>query len=112
MIAATTAAMIEGYAIVAYKGTAQGETFDEFLRSAESLGANAILNTCYDDALDVDTLFHGAAVVIGPIPETMHRLTAGASIFAGDQQSERTLACLSQVGGFSRGNHGLPGYKF
>lgn len=51
-----------------YKGTAQGESFDELLKSAEALGANAVLNTCYDDALDVDTLFHGAAVVIRSIP--------------------------------------------
>ncbi|MGH9401512.1 MAG: hypothetical protein ACRD2P_05325 [Terriglobia bacterium] len=63
----TTASTIEGYHISAYKGSAQGETFDELQHNAEALGANAILNTCYDDALDVDTLFHGAAVVIEPI---------------------------------------------
>lgn len=39
---------------------------DFLLKSAEALGANAILNTCFDDALDVDTLFHGTAVVIQP----------------------------------------------
>ena len=53
---------------MAYKGMAQGATFDELLKSAESLGANAILNTCYDNELDIDTLFHGAAVLVGPVP--------------------------------------------
>lgn len=67
MIAVTTTSAIEGYRITAYKGSAQGLTFDELLRHAEALGANAILNTCYDDALDVETLFHGAAVVIEPL---------------------------------------------
>ena len=67
MIAVTTETRLEGYEIAAYKGTAQGATFDDLLRHAEALGANAILNTCYDDALDVETLFHGAAVVIEPV---------------------------------------------
>ena len=67
MIAVTTETRLEGYQIAAYKGTAQGATFDDLLRHAEALGANAILNTCYDDALDVETLFHGAAVVIEPL---------------------------------------------
>ncbi|SPE33541.1 hypothetical protein SBA2_80056 [Acidobacteriia bacterium SbA2] len=31
------------------------------------MGANAIIGTCYDNALDVETLFHGAAVIIEPI---------------------------------------------
>jgi uncharacterized protein YbjQ (UPF0145 family) len=64
MIAVTTETRLEGYQIAAYKGTAQGATFADLLRHTEALGANAILNTCYDDALDVETLFHGAAVVI------------------------------------------------
>jgi uncharacterized protein YbjQ (UPF0145 family) len=64
MIVVTTETQVEGYQIAAYKGTTQGATFDDLLRNAEALGANAILNTCYDDALDVETLFHGAAVVI------------------------------------------------
>jgi uncharacterized protein YbjQ (UPF0145 family) len=68
MIATSTASRIGGYYIAAYKGTAQGESFNELLKSAKALGANAILNTCFDDALDVDTLFHGAAVVIERIP--------------------------------------------
>ena len=46
MIAVTTETRLEGYQIVAYKGTAQGETFADLLRHAEALGANAILNTC------------------------------------------------------------------
>jgi len=67
MIAVTTETRLEGYEIVAYKGTAQGATFADLLRHAEALEANAILNTCYDDALDLETLFHGAAVVIEPV---------------------------------------------
>lgn len=67
MIAVTTASRIEGYQVRAYKRTAQGATFEELMRSAESLRANAVLNTCYDNALDVDTLFHSTAVVIEPI---------------------------------------------
>lgn len=67
MIAVTTASTIESYQVMAYKGIAQGASFEELLRNAESLGANAVLNTCYDDALDIDTLFHGSAVVIEPI---------------------------------------------
>ena len=53
MIAVTTASTIEGYQVMAYKGTAQG--------------ANAVFDTCYDDALGIDTLYHGAAVVIEPV---------------------------------------------
>ncbi|HEV2419980.1 MAG TPA: hypothetical protein VGX94_19460 [Terriglobia bacterium] len=67
MIAVTAAPTLEGYQVVVYKGVARSETFEELQRNAESLGANAILNICYDGALDVDTLFHGAAVVIRPI---------------------------------------------
>jgi uncharacterized protein YbjQ (UPF0145 family) len=81
MMMTTTASRIEGHHIVAYKGTAQGDTFEELLKSAEALGANAILNTCFDDALDVDTLFHGAAVVIEPIQALTSLLsTAGRTI--------------------------------
>jgi hypothetical protein len=32
------------------------------LRDAEPLGANAVLNTCFDAALDIETLYHRAAV--------------------------------------------------
>lgn len=57
MIAVATArTRIEGYCISAYRGTAQGETFAGLLRNAETLGANAVLNTCFDDALDIETL--------------------------------------------------------
>src|SRR5215831_7495984 len=45
------------------RGVAQGETYPALLRDAEALGANAVLNTCFDDALDVETLYHGPAVV-------------------------------------------------
>jgi uncharacterized protein YbjQ (UPF0145 family) len=88
MIATTTASRIGGYHIAAYKGTAQGESFDELLKSAQALGANAILNTCFDGALDVDTLFHGAAVVIEPIP--LPHLLSGSAGFAPIQSAETT----------------------
>ena len=58
MIAVTTGSAIEGYRISQYKRTAQGATFDELLRHATTLGANAVLNACYDDALDIETLYH------------------------------------------------------
>ena len=78
MIVVTTETRLDGYQIAAYKGTAQGATFADLLRHAEALGANAILNTCYDDALDVETLFHGAAVVIEPVaPRRPAQLLAG-----------------------------------
>jgi uncharacterized protein YbjQ (UPF0145 family) len=44
--------------------SARGETFAALLRDAEALGASAVLNTRLDDALDVETLYHGAAVLI------------------------------------------------
>ena len=64
---ATTRAHIEGYSITAYRGTAKGATFAELLQNAKALYANAVLNVCFDDALDVDTLYHGAAVLIKPV---------------------------------------------
>jgi hypothetical protein len=64
VLLASTEERIEGYAIAAYKGILQGQTWNELLRQAEALGANAILNTCFDDALDVDTLFHSRGVVV------------------------------------------------
>jgi uncharacterized protein YbjQ (UPF0145 family) len=67
VIGVTTGWEIEGYRISEYKGTAQGATFEELLRHAATLGANAILNACYDDALDIETLYHGSAVVVDPI---------------------------------------------
>ena len=76
---ATTQAHLDGYFITAYKGVAQGETYLALLRDAEALGANAVLNTCFDDALDVDTLFHGAAVVIEPILMTVEFAIAGGA---------------------------------
>ena len=66
MVAVTIASNVQGFRITGYKGTACGATFDELLQHAESMGANAIISTCYDNALDVETLFHGAAVVIEP----------------------------------------------
>jgi uncharacterized protein YbjQ (UPF0145 family) len=67
MVLASTASNIDGYRIVAYKGLVHGQTWDELLRHAEAMGANATLNTCFDNAIDVDTLFHGAGVVIEPL---------------------------------------------
>jgi len=67
MVAVTIDSSFLGYRITGYKGTACGATFDELLKQAETMGANAIIRTCYDNALDVETLFHGAAVVIEPI---------------------------------------------
>ena len=67
MLAVTINSNVEGFRITGYKGTASGATYDELLHHAESMGANAIIGTCYDNALDVETLFHGAAVVIEPI---------------------------------------------
>jgi uncharacterized protein YbjQ (UPF0145 family) len=90
VIAVTTVSSINGYEIVAHKGTAQGETFVELLRNAEGLGANAILNTCFDDALDVDTLFHGAAVVIKRIPAPPPHVPGGAPVFGSPQAIEGT----------------------
>jgi uncharacterized protein YbjQ (UPF0145 family) len=81
MIAVIAGPSVEGYRISQYKGTAQGATFGELLRHAANLGAKAVLNTCYDDALDIDTLYHGAAVVIDPIqrsvPTNVHRSGRG-----------------------------------
>ena len=67
MVAVTIGSELQGFRITGYKGTATGTTFDELLQQAENMGANAIIGTCYDNALDVETLFHGAAVVIEPI---------------------------------------------
>jgi hypothetical protein len=67
VILTSTGSQIEGFWITAYKGIVQGQTWDEFLLNAEAIGANAILNICFDDAIDVDTLFHGAGVVLKPL---------------------------------------------
>jgi uncharacterized protein YbjQ (UPF0145 family) len=66
VILTSTEPQIQGYWITSYKGIVQGETWDDLLRRAEELGANAVLNTRFDDALDVETLFHGSAVVLKP----------------------------------------------
>ncbi len=68
MISVTTTSTIDGYRVTATKGIAQGATFEDMLRHAETLGANAILNANYDNALDGLSLFHGTAVVIEPVP--------------------------------------------
>jgi uncharacterized protein YbjQ (UPF0145 family) len=67
MVTVTIDSNFQGFRITGYKGIACGVTFDELLQHAENMGANAIIGTCYDNALDVETLFHGAAVVIEPI---------------------------------------------
>jgi uncharacterized protein YbjQ (UPF0145 family)/predicted DNA-binding transcriptional regulator AlpA len=95
VIAVTTASRIRGYYIAAYKGIAQGETFEELSKSAEALGANAIFNTCFDDALDVDTLFHGAAVLIEAIPTEVSRIgDAVAAVSASPSLSGETTWTL------------------
>ncbi len=66
MILVTTASAFDGYRVIATKGTAQGVTFEDMLRHAEALGANAILNANYDNALGGEALFHGSAVVVEP----------------------------------------------
>jgi uncharacterized protein YbjQ (UPF0145 family) len=40
----STELRIEGFWIAAYKGIVQGQTWNEFLRNAEEIGANAVLN--------------------------------------------------------------------
>ncbi|MGH9396244.1 MAG: hypothetical protein ACRD18_05275 [Terriglobia bacterium] len=75
---------------MAYKGKAQGETFEELLTSAEYLCANAILNRCNDNSIDVGRLFHGAVVVFEPIPVTLHHLAGATPVFPADQPAEVT----------------------
>lgn len=67
MILTSTEPRIEGFWITAYKGIAQGQTWNEFLRHAEEIGANAVLNIRFDNELDVETLFHGAGVLVRPL---------------------------------------------
>ena len=89
MIFATTASSIEGFQIVAFKGTAQGATFEELLNSTEALGANAVLNVCYDNAVSTDTLFHGSAVVIEQVPiPTYRRPGEGVAVTAATSRPE------------------------
>jgi hypothetical protein len=64
VILTSTKPQIQGYWISAYKGIVQGQTLDELLWQAEEIGANAVLNTCFDDALDADTLFHESVAVL------------------------------------------------
>ena len=66
MILVTTASAFDGYRVIATKGTAQGATFEHMLLHAEALGANAIINANYDNALGPKPLFHGNAVVVEP----------------------------------------------
>ncbi len=67
MILTSTEPQIEGFWITAYKGIVQGHTWNEFLQHAEEIGANAVLNARFDNALAVETLFHGAGVVVRPL---------------------------------------------
>ena len=62
----TARSNLEGYQVATYKGIAQGPTLKELVREARALGANAILSTCYDNALDIETLYHGTAVILEP----------------------------------------------
>ena len=93
MIAVATAQThIKGYSITAYKGTAQGETYLALLQDAEALGANAVLNTCFDDALDVERLYHGAAVVIEAIPKHLPESVPSAGGSDRNPPDHETLA--------------------
>jgi hypothetical protein len=65
MILTSTASQIEGYWITAYGGIVQRQTWDELLQNAEEIEANAILNTRFDNALDVDTLYTARALWLG-----------------------------------------------
>ncbi len=64
VILTSTERRIEGFWNTAYKGIVQGQTWNEFLRRAEEIRANAVLNTHFDGTLEMDTLFHGFAVVL------------------------------------------------
>lgn len=66
MILTSTESQIEGYWIAAYKGTVRDETWNELLRNAEEIGANAVINTCFDDAPEINTLFYCSAVILRP----------------------------------------------
>ena len=66
VIMTSTEPRINGYWTSTYKGIVQGQTWGDLLRNAEQIGANAILNTCFDSAIGIDTLFHGSAVVVKP----------------------------------------------
>jgi uncharacterized protein YbjQ (UPF0145 family) len=68
VITITPKSEVEGFSIAGYKGIVKGATLLELRRNAEALGANAVVNTCFDDEVDLDTVYHGAAVVIEQIP--------------------------------------------
>jgi uncharacterized protein YbjQ (UPF0145 family) len=73
MILVTTASAFDGYRVIATKGTAQGTTFEDMLCHADALGANAILNARYDNALGAQALFHGTAVLTEPLPGSLRQ---------------------------------------
>jgi uncharacterized protein YbjQ (UPF0145 family) len=76
MILVTTTSAIEGYRVIATKGTAQGATFEDMLRHAETLGANAIVNAMYDNAVvGAESLFHGNAFMVEPTAGDTNRWT-------------------------------------
>jgi len=75
VILVTTTSEIEGYRVIATKGTAQGATFEDMLRHAETLGANAILEADYGNALGPEPLYHGNAVVVEPTAMDTNRPT-------------------------------------
>jgi hypothetical protein len=78
----TTQTHVDGFQATAYKVIAQGETYPALLRDAEALGANAVLNSCFDGSLSVETLFHGAAVVIEPLAGVSIATSRAAEIHA------------------------------
>jgi len=71
MVLVTPRSNLKGYQVAAYKGIAQGSTIQDLVREAKPLGANTILNTCYDNALDIETLS-------GPHPNIARRFQQGS----------------------------------
>lgn len=85
MVLVTPRSNLEGYQVATYKGIAQGSTIQDLVREAKALGANVILNTCYDNALDIETLYHGTAVLVKPARPL-------PNIASGFQQASRSRA--------------------
>jgi hypothetical protein len=86
MIAVTTGSAIEGATELAstrVRHRAQRSTNSFAMPQPRR---HAVLNACYDDALDIETLYHGSAVVVDPIqqivPTNLPRAADGPSDIA------------------------------
>jgi uncharacterized protein YbjQ (UPF0145 family) len=66
MILVSTASEIDGYRVLSVKGTTQGANFEDLLRHAETLGANAILKADYKSLAAGYAIYHGTAVLVEP----------------------------------------------